>query len=95
MNRHALSGAFGRCREHLDVAYAAVADPAATTNVSAESDDVRWWPVAALPPEVVRDVPHRLAAAVAAVRDHSWWNVSSSDTSSSLAAAVLAPNPSR
>lgn len=49
LDRHVLVGAFGRCREHLDVRYAAVAPPSASTSVSAESHDVRWWPVAALP----------------------------------------------
>lgn len=106
LSRHVLSGAFGRCREHLDVAYAAVADLAATTSVSPESDDVRWWPLASLPPEVVVDVPQRLAAAAAAVRDHSWSATWASDTSSSdtsppdtssspVAVSRAAPNPSR
>ncbi|HEU5241444.1 MAG TPA: NUDIX domain-containing protein, partial [Ornithinibacter sp.] len=49
LDRHVLVGAFGRCREHLDVRYAAVAPPGARPRVSAESDDVRWWPVDALP----------------------------------------------
>jgi 8-oxo-dGTP pyrophosphatase MutT (NUDIX family) len=64
LDRHRLSAAFGRCTEHLDVAFAATADPAAATSVSAESDDVAWWPVRALPTGVVPDLPPRLDALV-------------------------------
>lgn len=49
LDRHVLVGAFGRCREHLDVRYAAVAPSGARPAVSTESHDVRWWPVDALP----------------------------------------------
>jgi len=49
LDRHVLVGSFGSCREHLDVRYAAVAPPGAGPRVSAESLDVRWWPVDALP----------------------------------------------
>jgi 8-oxo-dGTP pyrophosphatase MutT (NUDIX family) len=49
LDRHTLVGSFGTCREHLDVRYAAVAPVGATAQVSAESHDVRWWPVDALP----------------------------------------------
>ncbi len=49
LDRHVLVGPFGTCREHLDVRYAAVAPAGARARVSAESHDVRWWPVAALP----------------------------------------------
>lgn len=68
LHRHALSGAFGRCREHLDVAFAAVAPDAERPLRSPESLDVAWWPVDALPAGVVPDLPERLAAVVAAVR---------------------------
>jgi 8-oxo-dGTP pyrophosphatase MutT (NUDIX family) len=68
LHRHGLSAAFGRCDEHLDVAFAAVADPDLATTVSAESDDVAWWPVDALPDGVVSDLPGRLAALVSRVR---------------------------
>lgn len=54
LDRHVLVGSFGACREHLDVRYAAVAPEGATALVSAESHDVRWWPVDALP-EGTRD----------------------------------------
>ncbi|HET8614762.1 MAG TPA: NUDIX domain-containing protein [Actinomycetales bacterium] len=68
LDRHALSSAFGRCAEHLDVAFAATADRSAATTVSAESDDVAWWPVDALPPDVVPDLPSRLHALVSRLR---------------------------
>ena len=67
LDRHALGGAFGRCREHLDVAYAAVAPAGAVPRTSDESDDVAWWPVAALPDGVVADLPARLDRVVALV----------------------------
>jgi 8-oxo-dGTP pyrophosphatase MutT (NUDIX family) len=63
LDRHALSSAFGRCREHLDVAYLAVAPAAAEPVVGSESDDVAWWPLDALPPDIVPDLPRRLARA--------------------------------
>ncbi|NHA66906.1 NUDIX hydrolase [Phycicoccus flavus] len=50
LDRHVLDGDFARCREHLDVRYAALAPDGAEPRVSAESLDVRWWPVADLPP---------------------------------------------
>lgn len=62
LDRHALSSAFGRCAEHLDVAFAAAADRTDLTTVSSESDDVAWWPVRALPAGVVPDLPRRLDA---------------------------------
>ena len=65
LDRHALSSAFGRCAEHLDVAFVATADRDDATAVSAESDDVAWWPVNALPDGVVPDLPRRLHALVA------------------------------
>jgi 8-oxo-dGTP pyrophosphatase MutT (NUDIX family) len=68
LHRHALSAAFGRCREHLDVAFVAVADPDERPTVSEESVDVAWWPVDRLPPGVVPDLPERLGPVVAAVR---------------------------
>lgn len=49
LDRHVLVGSFGHCREHLDVRYVAVAPAGASARVSAESHDVRWWPVNALP----------------------------------------------
>lgn len=51
LDRHLLGSAFGQCREHLDVRYAAVAPGDATLVVSHESLDVCWWPADALPAE--------------------------------------------
>lgn len=65
VDAHTLSKAFGRCAEHLDLRFAAIA----TSNdllVSDESDDVRWWPVDALPggsePELIDAVTLGIAA---------------------------------
>lgn len=50
LDRHALlASGFGRCREHLDLRYAGVAPDEVGYAVSAESLDVRWWPVDDLP----------------------------------------------
>ncbi|WP_299440992.1 NUDIX hydrolase [uncultured Phycicoccus sp.] len=49
LDRHVLVGDFAHCREHLDVRFVAVAETGAEPQVSAESLDVRWWPVDALP----------------------------------------------
>jgi 8-oxo-dGTP pyrophosphatase MutT (NUDIX family) len=49
LDRHTLVGDFGRCREHLDVRFAALAPEGASPATSEESHDVRWWPVAELP----------------------------------------------
>jgi 8-oxo-dGTP pyrophosphatase MutT (NUDIX family) len=71
LDRHELSAAFGRCREHLDVAFLAVAAADAEPAVSDESDDVAWWRVDDLPSTVVPDLParlHRVAALAAARR---------------------------
>ncbi|QGN59468.1 NUDIX domain-containing protein [Nostocoides sp. HKS02] len=52
LDRHRLLAAgFGRCAEHLDLRYAAVAADEDAYAVSAESLDVAWWPVDALPAE--------------------------------------------
>lgn len=67
LDRHRLAEAFGRCTEHLDVRFAAVAPPGARPVCSPESLDARWWPVEALPsdePSLLRLV----AAGVAATR---------------------------
>ncbi|WP_404381310.1 NUDIX hydrolase [Knoellia locipacati] len=50
LDRHTLSGDFGRCRAHLDVRYAAVVDRDVAPVASEESLDVAWWPVDDLPP---------------------------------------------
>ena len=63
LDRHVLVGDFGRCREHLDVRYAATAPVGAQPVVSGESLDVRWWPVDALPPGHVEELGGLVAAA--------------------------------
>lgn len=50
LDRHALlASGFGRCAEHLDLRYAGIATDEGAYAVSAESLDVAWWPVDALP----------------------------------------------
>ncbi len=68
LDRHALPAQFGRCREHLDVAFAAIAPDGAQPAVSNESDDVAWWPLDALPDGIVEDLPSRLERAVPVLR---------------------------
>ncbi|GGL30600.1 NUDIX domain-containing protein [Phycicoccus endophyticus] len=63
LDRHTLEGDFGRCREHLDVRYAAVAPAGATPRVSEESLEVRWWPVADLPEDTRTELSPLVAAA--------------------------------
>lgn len=65
LHRHQLSAAFGRCQEHLDAAYMVLAPYGAQPEVSAESLDVAWFPVDALPEAVVPDLPARLARVLA------------------------------
>jgi 8-oxo-dGTP pyrophosphatase MutT (NUDIX family) len=64
LDRHELVGSFGRCTEHLDLRFVAVADDDARHVVSDESLDVRWWPTDALP----RLTRHDLAPLVADAR---------------------------
>lgn len=68
VNRHDLSAAFGRCRTHWDVGYAAVVDTDASPVVSAESDDVAWWPTDALPTGVPDGFAERLDTVLAELR---------------------------
>lgn len=63
LDRHALVGSFGRCREHLDLRFVAVADEDVTHLVSEESLDVRWWPTAALPEQTRHELDPLVAAA--------------------------------
>ena len=64
IDRHRLiASGFGRCREHLDLRYAGVATDESGFAVSAESLDVRWWPVDDLPAESGDEIlPLALAA---------------------------------
>lgn len=50
LDRHELSSAFTCGRYHWDVHFAATALPQAALLVSAESEDVRWFDIDALPP---------------------------------------------
>lgn len=63
LDRHVLVGAFGRCHEHLDVRYAAVAPDRAEAVAGDESLDVRWWPVAALPAGTAAELAPLVSAA--------------------------------
>jgi 8-oxo-dGTP pyrophosphatase MutT (NUDIX family) len=51
---------------HLDVQYLAIAPPGAQATISAESDDLRWFPVDALP-QLTDDVLRRLVARAVAL----------------------------
>lgn len=51
LHRHRLGARFGRCEEHLDVRFVGWAPADAEPVCSPESLEVRWWPLAALPPE--------------------------------------------
>lgn len=67
LDRHTLSSAFGRCREHLDVRFAVVAPVGAEPVVSEESHDVAWFSADALPPEAVEDLDRLVTAARSAL----------------------------
>ncbi len=68
VDRHLLSAAFGRCREHLDVGFVAVVARGAAPSASFESEAVAWWPIDALPDGAVADLPVRLARAAGRIR---------------------------
>jgi 8-oxo-dGTP pyrophosphatase MutT (NUDIX family) len=68
LNRHDLSAAFGRCTQHLDVRYVAVAPAGARHAVSEESLDVRWWPATDLPSGAPSDLVPLVQAARALMR---------------------------
>jgi 8-oxo-dGTP pyrophosphatase MutT (NUDIX family) len=67
VDRHALGGGFGRCAVHWDIGFAAVAAEGSVPVVSDESDDVRWWPVDALPSEVPDGFSGRVERIVTAI----------------------------
>lgn len=67
LDEHALGRPFARCRRHLDVRYAALAPPGAVPVTSAESRDVRWWPVGGLPAGTRAELEPLVAAARAAL----------------------------
>lgn len=99
LDAHDLSTAFGRCGTHLDVRYAAVAPPGAEPVVSAESHDVRWFPVDAMPPDAVADLGAlvRLARAALAQAGGSAASSASSSgvsVSSAVSSSASSRNPS-
>jgi 8-oxo-dGTP pyrophosphatase MutT (NUDIX family) len=57
---HDLSTAFGACSRHFDVVFAAKASVSESPSVSAESLDVAWFGLDALPSELMPDLPARL-----------------------------------
>lgn len=61
VDRHSLSAGFVRCAVHWDVGYAAVAAFGSVPAASDESEDVRWWPVDALPGHVPDGFTQRMA----------------------------------
>lgn len=63
LDRHDLVGSFGRCREHLDLRFVAVAEDDAIPAVSHESLGVRWWPTDALPRQNREDLEPLVAQA--------------------------------
>ncbi len=67
LDRHLLSSAFGRCAEHLDVRFLAVARADAEPVTSAESHAVGWFDVDDLPAEAVGDLRSALRYARAAL----------------------------
>lgn len=68
LDRHRLVGDFGRCREHLDLRFAAVTPVEARHSVSEESLDVKWWPVADLPSGTRAELAPLVQAAKRAAR---------------------------
>jgi len=64
VDRHGLGGGF-RCSAHWDVGFAATARPEAAPVASAESEDVAWWPVSALPENVPPHFARRLNGVLA------------------------------
>lgn len=67
LDRHELGAAFGSCREHLDVRYAAIAPAGAAHSASHESVDVRWWPADHLPEDTREELLPLVRAAQALI----------------------------
>ncbi len=67
LDRHELSSAFGRCTQHLDVRFLAVARADAVPVRSAESHAVGWFDVDRLPFSAVTDLRPALRYARAAL----------------------------
>ncbi|WP_233159959.1 NUDIX hydrolase [Pseudonocardia sp. MH-G8] len=58
---HPITCSLGLPTRHLDVRFLVRAPQGAVPRISAESDDLRWWPLDALPDDT--DVPTMVAAA--------------------------------
>lgn len=69
LDHHGLSSRFGACASHLDIGIAVVVDRESALTVSEESEDVRWWPVDALPAEVPPQLVPRLSGLLAQLQD--------------------------
>ena len=67
LDRHDLHGGFA-CAAHWDVGFVAIAQPDVATSASDESDDVRWFPVDALPGALPPGFVDRLDGVRAAFR---------------------------
>jgi hypothetical protein len=65
---HPITCSLGVPTRHFDVRYVAVAPVGATAVRSAESTDLRWWPVEALPDGSAGDLGELVGAAVARAR---------------------------
>lgn len=102
LDRHALADAFGRCREHLDVRYAAIAPHGSQPVVSSESDAVAWWSLADFPeqtdpalPLAMRSVADQLRHAGQAGSPSASPGSSASTSDSSIRSALPNSTPSR
>lgn len=62
LDHHALGSGFGRCASHLDIGVGIIVDPAATLAVSDESEDLAWFALDALPPDLANGTARRLNA---------------------------------
>jgi 8-oxo-dGTP pyrophosphatase MutT (NUDIX family) len=67
---HPVTCSLGQPTRHFDVRFTAHAPAGAQPSVSAESLDVRWWPVGALPAEEPGELDS-IAALVARAREHA------------------------
>ena len=94
LDAHELSSAFGRCGRHLDVQYAAVAPPGAEPVVSAESHDVRWFPVDAMPPGAVADLGRLVSRARAALAQSGETAPAASSVPSMTSGSSMTSGPS-
>ena len=60
LHTHPITCSLGVPTRHLDVRFLAIAPQRAVAVRSAESDDLRWWPVEALPENAERDTVEQL-----------------------------------